>query len=99
MFYSNLYNAMIIHANCVLLANEPIDPAVAIDLRGQLLMMMVDMMMFATMMITMMMIDMMIIIATTMSAFNYSVVRRGSSYPFYLSFVSTLCAYLKVQLR
>ena len=57
VFYSNLYNAMIIHANCVLLANEPIDPAVANDLRGQLLlMMMVDMMMFATMMITMMMV-------------------------------------------
>ena len=56
VFYSNLYNAMIIHANCVLLANEPIDPAVANDLRGQLLMMMVAMMMFATMMITMMMV-------------------------------------------
>ena len=51
VFYSNLYNAMIIHANCVLLANEPIDPVVANDLRGLLLMMIV------TMMIVIMMIN------------------------------------------
>jgi len=44
VFYSNLYNAMIIHANCVLLANEPIDLVVANDLRGLLLMMIVTMM-------------------------------------------------------